>query len=172
MSIETADIAEAKLPSSPIPEKPGGIAGQMYLPSDFDEVKLYALLKWRFKKPNGFLTFLGRPGGDPDGLFKWDFLFVPCGNLILQIIRGVDGIEVMWWGEGVEKQQILDYLFRNLSKYSEQINEEIQTLEKYTLILNPFVRHRSIVAFAKEELKSIKPRKPTISKGFKKKKRI
>ena len=171
MSIETADIAEAKLPSSPMPEKPGGIAGQMYLPSDFDEVKLYALLKWRFKKPNGFLTFLGRPGGDPDGPFKWDFLFVPCDNLTVQIIRGIDGIEVWWWGEEVEKQQILDYLLRNLSKYSEQINEEIQTLEKYTLILNPFVRHRSIVALAKEELENIKPRKPTISKGFKKTKK-
>jgi len=167
MNIDTADIADAKLPSSPIPEKPGTLSGHTFLPDDFKEVHLYSLLKWRFQNPNGIFTFLGQPGGDPDGPFKWDFLFVPFGNLKLQILRGTNAIEVWWWGEKVEEQQIIEYLKRNLKKYEKQINDEVKTLEKYILILNPYVRHRNIVALAKKELDSIKPRKPSLSKEFK-----
>ena len=171
MSIDTADISEARRSPSPILQKPSGFSGQMYLSEEYDEIRLYALLKWRFGGPNGFITFLGRPGGDPDGPFKWDFLFTPCGNLKVQIIRGINGIEVLWWDGQANKQQIQDYLDRNLSKYTEQVNNEIETLEKYTLILNPLVRHRAIVDLSKRELKVIKPRQPSISKGFKKRRK-
>ena len=63
---------------------------------------------WKFGHPNGFMTFLlPRKQGDPDAPFKWDYLFVPHGNLRMQIIRGSAGIEIWYWGEAPAETDML-----------------------------------------------------------------
>ena len=159
--LETADFKDAKRSPEPMPVKSGSVSGRLCLPSDYDEIRLFALLKWRFGGPNGPLSLFGRPGGDPDGPFKWDFLFVPCGDLKVQIIRSVHGIELWWWGENTDGSSIVQYLDRNLKQYSSEVSQESNRLEKYTLILNPFVRHRSMAQLALQELESINPQEPS-----------
>ncbi|MBI3861049.1 MAG: hypothetical protein HY290_04055 [Planctomycetia bacterium] len=156
-----ADFADAKPSPEAMPDKVGGLGGSMFLPPDFPELRLFALLKSRIGRPNGPLTFfLERQEGDPDAMFKWDFLFVPCGNLKLQIIRGVGGIEIWWWGEQSTESEILAYLRNNIAKHHRAIDDTIKGLELHTLILNPYVRHRSIANLALEQLNQVNPVRP------------
>src|SRR5579859_2045330 len=95
-----ADFANATLPTEGMPGKGKVLDGKIFLPRDFPELKLFALLKRRFGGPNGFVTFLlQRRQGDPDAPYKWDYVFAPYGNLKLQVVRGTQGIEVWWWGD-------------------------------------------------------------------------
>src|SRR6266536_1523668 len=136
------DFADATPSPEPMPRERGGLAGRMFLPADFPELQLYALLKSRIGGPNGLMTLvLKRPQGDPDAPFKWDFVFVPSDNLKLQILRGAAGIEVWWWGEEVTENDILTYLKSNIERHQAKIAEVIAGLERHTLILNPYVRH-------------------------------
>jgi hypothetical protein len=170
MNLSPSDIKEATPSPEPLPQKTDK-ASMFFLPVDYEELRLFALLKWRFGSPNGPITFCGRPGGDPDGPFKWDFLFVPGENLKLQVLRTTKGIELRWWGQKTDKSSILKYFDYNIKKYKSEIEDEIKKLELYTLILNPYVRHRSIAEHTLEELNSIKikiplpPRKIKIIKG-------
>jgi hypothetical protein len=124
---------------------------------------LFALLKWKFGGPNGPLSYLGRPGGDPDGPFKWDFLFVPLEPLRLQVIRSTSRIEVWWWGAEVHTEEVLGYLQHNLDLHKSEIDTSIGELEEYTLILNPFARHRAVVGIAADELSKTQPIRPAIA---------
>ncbi|MCS6290055.1 MAG: hypothetical protein H8K10_13925 [Nitrospira sp.] len=162
MELEHCDIKEAHLSPEGSPYKSGGTSGKLVLPGDFDELALFSLLKWRFGAPNGFMSFLGRPGGDPDGPFKWDYLFNPRGNLKLQILRTAHGIEVWWWGETCNSSSILRYLEHNLDLHKGEIEREAKNLEEYTLLLNPYVRHRLIATQTLEALRLIKPLAPTL----------
>lgn len=166
MGLEDADIKDAKLSSEPVPTKAGKMSGHLALPSDYDELRLFALLKYRFKGPNGIMTLLGKPGGDPDGPFKWDYLFIPHGELKLQVLRTAHQLEIWWWGESTDQSSILKYFENNFRKYALQIENEIKSLEPYTLILNPYARHRLIAQQTLESLKSIRisePRAPSPS---------
>lgn len=120
------------------------------------------MLRARFGGPNGPLTFLGPKGGDPDGPFKWDYLFAPVGALRIQVIRGTAGIEIWWWGGDVTREDILAYFDANLDRYPEKIDAQIGKLEDYTLILNPYVRHRSMAKLAAEELAQLNPSPPSM----------
>lgn len=159
MELADIDIKDAKLSSEPVP-KEGDKPGHTVLPRDYNELRLFALLKYRFKAPNGIITFAGRPGGDPDGPFKWDYLFVPWGNLKLQVLRTAHQLEIRWWGEATDQSIILKYLQNNLEKYSSQIEEEIGQLEPYTLILNPYLRHRLIAQQTLASLKAMRVSEP------------
>jgi hypothetical protein len=145
-----------------MPPRVGGLNGRLDLPSTFPEVRLFALLKWKFSGPNGPLSYVGQPGGDPDGPFKWDFLFVPVRPLRLQVVRSVSRIEVWWWGADVTREDVLEYLQYNLDLHQPEIDVSIGTLEEYTLILNPFARHRAVVNVAAEELSKIQLSRPVI----------
>lgn len=160
--IRTTDIATAEGSPEPSPTKGEGLSGRRYLPETYEEVRLFALLLWRFKRPNGFLTFLGTPGGSPDGPIKWDFLF-SVGELRIQVIRGVNGLELWWWGREVSAENVIAFFDYNLSKYSAEVAKCIDTLETYTLLLNPCVRHRKLANVAHEELTKINPQEPTFA---------
>ncbi len=144
-----------------MPKNGAKLSGQMTLPPDFPELRLFALLKWRMGGPNGpFTMLLENPSGDPDAAFKWDYLFVPAGDLKLQIIRAVHGIDIWWWGAEVAPEDIVAYLHDNLARYEKEIEEAIAGLEQYTLIMNPYVRHRAIARFAAEDLDKVNPVEP------------
>ena len=115
-------------------------------PPTLKEINLFVLLKWKFGPPNGFITFLGRPEGDPDGPFKWDYILRPYEGLHLQIIRTVNGIECWWWGDSQERSDILLYIENNLILHAKEIEKGIGELEEYTLILNPFVERSRYAA--------------------------
>ncbi len=164
--LATADLADAKPSPEPMPMKGAKLSGRITLPAGFPELRLFALLKWRIGAPNGpFTHLLQTPTGDPDAPFKWDFLFVPTGELKLQIIRGVQGIEVWWWGAESTEADILAYLRSNLAKYEREIDGVIGGLEQYTLIMNPYVRHRAIARLAADELDKIHPVEPQHPSG-------
>jgi hypothetical protein len=133
----------------------------MSLPPDFPELQLFGLLMWRIGRPNGPMTLGLAPQGDPDAPFRWDYLFVPYGNLRMQILRGSTGIEIWYWGEAASEADILAYLKNNMTQYK----EEIAGLERHILILNPYARHRSIAEFALEELDKLAPVEPTQPNG-------
>jgi hypothetical protein len=157
--LRKADIAAADLPPKPFPEGPREARDRLMLPQSFDELSLFALLLWKFKKPNGPITFLGRPGGDPDGPFKWDFLFRLEG-VCIQVIRTVNGIEVWWWGRQTSSEAVLEFLSFNLGVHAQDIQNSIGSLEKYTLILNPYFRHRRMAETARKELLAVSPVPP------------
>jgi hypothetical protein len=160
-----ADLKDATPSPEPMPTNRTGF-GRLFLPPNFPELQLFALLKWVIGHPNGPMTFLlNKPQGDPDAPFKWDYLFVPSGNLKLQIIRAATGIEIWYWGEAVAETDIVAYLCNNIARYEKEIAETIEGLERHTLILNPYVRHRSIAEFALEELDRLAPVDPTPPKG-------
>ncbi len=158
-SIATADIARATVPKSPFPSEADKPIGRMMLRDSFEEVRLFALLLWKFKKPNGSITFLGRQDGDPDGPFKWDFL-LEIEGLHIQIIRSVNGLEVWWWGRKVKNEPIERFILYNLKLHAPNIDQTIDSLEGYTLILNPYYRHKRMVTLAHEELQRINPNPP------------
>lgn len=165
MELEKADIKDAELSAVPFSKEANASSARFMLPIDYDELRLFSLLKWRFGEPNGLITFCGIPGGDPDAPFKWDFEFAPCDNLTLSIIRHSHGIEILCRGADLGHSQILKYFEGNLKKYSSEIDEEITKLEAYTLILNPYVRHRAIAQHALKELDSIslvEPKTPSL----------
>jgi len=164
--LANADLADATISPEPLPKKAGGVAGRLALPADYPELRLFAMLLWKFGRPNGPLSLFGRRrDGDPDAPFKWDFLFVPSGDLKLQVIRGGGGIELIWWGQPAAGSDILGYLEGNLARYGKQIDEAIEGLEKYTLILNPYVRHKNIATLALNELTQINLKEPALPTG-------
>jgi hypothetical protein len=166
--LANVDIADASLSPEPMPKTPGGICGRLELPPDFPELRLFAMLLWKFRRPNGPLSLVcGGPDGDPDAPFKWDFLFVPHGELRLQVIRNGAGIELMWWGESAEPVDLIAFLESNIDRHDKEIAATIKQLEQYTLILNPYVRHRNIAAFALAELDKIILREPVPLRGIK-----
>jgi hypothetical protein len=147
-----ADLKDATQSPEPLPAK-GVKAGRAILTSEFPELRLFGLLMWRFGHPNGPMTFfLANQQGDPDAPFKWDYLFVPTGNLRMHVVRGSVGIEVFHWGEQVSTEDIVAYLKGNIARYSKEIDDTISGLEEHTLILNPYIRHRNIANLALEEL--------------------
>jgi hypothetical protein len=155
------DFADAIPSPEPTPAKANRPASRFRLPTDFSEIRLFSLLIWKFHRPNGILTLVGRPGGDPDGPFKWDFVFSPDGTLRLWIIRGGSGIEVVAWGSACDLPDLLEYLNRNIELHANEINRATDTLESYTLLMNPFVRHRAMANLAHEELAKAHPSRPT-----------
>ena len=160
--LENVDIADATLSPESLPSRPGGIAGRLALPAEYPELRLFGLLIWKFGHPNGPLSlFDGRPDGDADAPFKWDFLFVPEGELRLHVIRNGGGIELMWWGDSPSESDLLAYLKINMALHHDDITAAVDKLEKYTLILNPYVRHRNITALALKELEQIDIEEPT-----------
>src|SRR6266404_5580547 len=117
MNLADLDITAAALPKSPKPECLH--ASRQILPSDFPERLLYSLLKWRLKRPNGFLTFLSsKPDGDPDGPFKWDFIFCPIQELTLNVIRVPQHLEILRCGLDVTDSHIIAYLDHNMAIHS------------------------------------------------------
>lgn len=145
-----------------LPTKPGGLDGRTVLPEDFDELSLFGLLKARFGAPNGFLTFLGPPGGHPDGPYKWDYLFRPRQDMHLQIVRSVNGIEAQWWGFNGPATQVLEYLENNIARNQKRISEAIRSLDHFRLVINPYKRHRVLLQAAVRDLARIEPMRPTM----------
>jgi hypothetical protein len=161
-TLADADLKDATQSPEPMPPQGTTLRGRVFLSADFPELQLFGLLMWKFGHPNGPMTFfLQAPHGDPDAPFKWDYLFVPHGNLRLQVVRASAGIELWYWGEAAEEADILAYLERNIARYTNEIADTIARLERHTLILNPYVRHRSIADFALEELNKLAPVQPS-----------
>lgn len=151
--LKTADIANAEVPRSPVATGTEP-RGQMWLPESFEEVRLFALLLWRFKEPNGMLTFLGRPGGDPDGPFKWDFL-LEIDHVCINVIRSAGGLELWWWGRLVSNETVMAFLTHNLDIHRADVDATIGSLEDFTLLLNPYARHKDMAELARDELMKI-----------------
>lgn len=153
------DIINAKLPENPtdvIGGKTKRHSARIELPEDYEEIKLFALLMFRFGAPQGLVTFLGKsPDGDPDGPFKWDYLFEPCPDVLFQVLRTANSIEIQWWGEGITKEKVLSYFDWNIGNHSLEVSTAIKSLEQYVLILNPYVRHRKMLEHATEEIQKI-----------------
>jgi hypothetical protein len=161
-----ADLKDAVRSPEPIPPKGCTTFARLLLPHDFPELKLFGLLMWKFGHPNGPMTFLlERREGDPDAPFKWDFLFSPGGALRLQVIRASAGIEVWHWGEAVTESEVLAYLENNIARYDREIEAAVARLERHTMILNPYVRHKTIAKLALEELDKVAPTEPATLRG-------
>lgn len=160
------DLKDATQSPELMPPKGTSLSRRMFLSADFPELQLFGMLMWKFGHPNGPMTlYLPRSQGDPDAPFKWDYLFVPSGALRVQIIRGSGGIEVWCWGEAVTEEEVVGYLKNNIVRYEKEIAATVAGLERHTLILNPYVRHRQIAEFALEELDKIHPVEPVPLKG-------
>src|SRR5437016_4296034 len=127
-----ADLKDATPSPELMPSNGAGLSGRMFLPPDFPELQLFAMLKWKIGHPNGPMTYLlQKPHGDPDAPFKWDYLFVPCGNLKLQIMRGASAIEIWWWGAAASEADIVAYLKNNITRYTMQIAATVEGLERH-----------------------------------------
>ena len=155
MKLHSLDISTAQQVCEPYVPERGGIGGQHFLPEGFDELRLFALLKAKFGSPNGFLTFLGRQGGDPDGPFKWDYIFSPDGKVNVQVVRTVKAVEIRWWNGNLEPEELVEYLERSISQNADRIEDAIATLDHYKLILNPYIRHKTLADLAAKELSEL-----------------
>lgn len=144
------DLAEAQPPMSLRPPDTGP-RGQLWLPESFEEVRLFALLMWRLKRPNGPLSLLGERDGDPDGPFKWDFMMEIDGVLI-NVIRSTAGLELRWWGRFVDAETMERFVQHNLELHEADVDTVIDALEEYVLLLNPFARHKSMADLVRDEL--------------------
>lgn len=131
----------------------------MWLPESFEEVRLFALLMWRFKRPNGPLSLLGEPGGDPDGPFKWDFL-LDIDGVCINVIRSAGGLELRWSGRQVDPDTMDEFLRHNLELHEAEVEAAIDSLEEYTLLLNPYARHKSMAELVRDELLEIECEPP------------
>ncbi len=154
------DIAAATPPNNLVPpdDRP---RGQLWLPESFEEVRLFALLMWRLKRPNGPLSLLGDPGGDPDGPFKWDFL-VDIDGVSINVIRSAAGLELRWWGRFVDGKTMEAFVQHNLELHRTEIEAAMGRLEEYTLLLNPFSRHKNMAELSKDELVGIDCEAPEV----------
>jgi hypothetical protein len=148
--LQKKDIAEAQPPKSMRPPE-SGPTGQLWLLESFEEIRLFALLMWRFGRPNGPLSLLGERDGDPDGPFKWDFMMEIDGVLI-HVIRSTAGLELRWWGRFVDEETMERFVQHNLELHEADVDAAVDALEEYVLLLNPFARHKNVAELVRDEL--------------------
>jgi len=157
------DLSNAQPLSEPVFPSKGGIRGIYVIPEGFNELHLFVLLRLKFGSPNGFLSHLGRPGGDPDGPFKWDYSFSPDGKINVSVVRTAMAIELQWWNDDIEPFKLVSYLERSIERDSQKIKASIETLDHYKLILNPYIRHKRLVDLAAKELSELIVTRPKMS---------
>ena len=143
-------------------------AQEITVPQSLPEVDIFALLLWRFKHPNGFYS-LSIPHGDPDAPFKWDFIFKQEGLGTIHIVRTWQHLEISILDRrSINTEELLQYLKFNLERYKKEIAETKNTrLEKYTLLTNPYKKHKRIARNVKKALEEVSTiEKPTLAKGI------
>lgn len=122
------------------------------LPANCQEVDVFALMLWKFERPNGMFSLLGQPGGDPDSPWKWDFSFRMPDGLLVAVIRTWRHLEFWFSGRRVSEANVLAFLRYNMDRYGNLAAIVRDGLEKHRLVINPYIRHRRMAEFAESEL--------------------
>lgn len=148
--LETLDIASVR----PAPQLHGPYQ-LLPLDTSLSELDLFALLLWRFGRPNGVFSVLGPPQGDPDGPFKWDFSFRCPGGTVLAIVRTWLGIEVRGTMRPVHAETVNAFLRHNICVHKDDVIATREMLERHVLVINPYVRHRRMAQHAERTLREI-----------------
>lgn len=156
------DIASAS-PCGPRTDRP---QFKYTIPRTYPEAQLFALLLWRLGPPNGPMSLALPPGGDPDAPWKWDFIFSFAGGPTISILRSWLDVEIWVWDAKVDKLEAISFVDFNLARYTEEINKSLDSLERYHLILNPYVRHKKMVDLAAGELDNITVKEPFYPQGL------
>ncbi|MCP4761091.1 MAG: hypothetical protein GY870_04865 [archaeon] len=157
MTIQNIDI---KFANTKDPNIKGVCSSRVIFPTSFSEVRLFALLMHHFGPPNGFMFFVNGPSGDPDGPFKWDYVFNLPDFGTIEILRTWNSLEARCRGVKIKKAELLEFLSNNIARYNDDINNVTDSLENYSLMINPYARHKSMASMARSELKKIVIRKP------------
>ncbi|MBN2340226.1 MAG: hypothetical protein JXO44_01325 [Clostridia bacterium] len=154
--ITILDFAKVTIPEHP-PYKKGAANTWFSLPQSFPEANLFSLFMKFIGAPNGMMSWaLLETGGDPDAPWKWEYVFqIPSGE-IFSVQRSWVGVEIYVWDGAVTQKEFVTFLGKNLNRYKQEIAKTLESLEQYTLIINPEVRHRNLAEFAFRELESIK----------------
>ncbi|WP_375577726.1 hypothetical protein ABWH96_11770 [Marivirga tractuosa] len=136
-------------------------------PVEIDVVKLYALLKCKVsQRPNGFYDKV-RVGLPLDNMIWWDFV-VECDKGYFQIWRTPHMIEAIF--DFDEDFDLIDFLEKNIKKYSKEIIETIEKFDHHTIYINHYKSYKECVNTLWKEISMIDltpPVAPTlhISKG-------
>jgi len=135
------------------------------VPLNFSEVDIFTLLLEKFSSPNGPMT-LPIPQGDPDAPFKWDFIFSFKNIGTIHILRSWKNLEIIFKVEKIDKNELLEFLKFNLDKYQDVIKTKQEELEAYTLLINPYKRHKKIAENAKKNLSEVTINEPHYPKNL------
>lgn len=126
---------------------------------NFSEARIFALLKWKFGAPNGFLSLVLPRGTDPDAPYKWHYVF-DIEGLTIHVMRSWMCMEIHVHGDKPSKTQVRSFFENNLKKHNANVLEILDSLEDYILLVNPFYRHKRISDISRLELEKIDPKKP------------
>lgn len=64
-------------------------------------------------------------------------------------------VELQWWNGDVDPQELVAYLERSIVLHADKIEDVIATLDHYKLILNPYIRHKTLADLATKELSEL-----------------
>lgn len=121
-------------------------------PIEIDVVKLYALLKCKISdQPNGSYDFfrIGLPLGN---MIWWDFV-LECDKGVIQIWRTPFMIQGTCDFEG--EFDLQSFLESNIKKYSAEIEQTIEQLEKHTIYINHYQSYKECVKTLWKEISSL-----------------
>ncbi|MBZ0117541.1 MAG: hypothetical protein K8H88_11125 [Sandaracinaceae bacterium] len=119
------------------------------------ELDLFALLLWHLARPNGMFTCLGPLNGDPDGPFKWDFSFRCPDGGVVSFVRSWRTLDARAQGRALDRADVIAFAKHNLALHADAVATTRARLERHTLVLNPYVRHRLMADHAERMLKEI-----------------
>lgn len=119
-----------------------------YLDDGLTPLSLYVYLKARFGEPNGFSMMLKDPAMGSDNLIHWHYSFL-CGGRMIDIWGKNTQTEfyVDWTRklEDADWKQIIESIKNDFRNYGPQLTAARQSLDKYTLFVNPHQRITKLV---------------------------
>lgn len=125
---------------------------QRISPLNIDPKPLYALLtKFISKKPNGYYTYMQK-GLPLDNMIWWDFILT-CGDSVIHVWKTCLMLEAGFYS---------DSKTINIEKYSKDINETLNSLEKHSVYLNHYKSYSQCVNFLWKEITQINLTPPKI----------
>lgn len=141
-----------------------GNYSRIFIPDEISEINLFCLLLWKFKHPNGQMSLALGFHGDPNAPFKWDFMFKTPENISVRVIRSVRSLEFLITERGISESDVVTFIENNFAKHAKEIQETKSLLGNFSLIVNPYDRHKNMSDLAEDELKKITLEKPYTSK--------
>jgi hypothetical protein len=132
---------------------------------ELSPIDIYCYLKARFGTPNG-LTMLSRTSTS-DNLIQWHYCISIISNTI-EIIGTNSGIEITVDMEKVSEREWQEFIImikRDFQNYGKEMREIRQSLEKWTMFINPYNRLDEMISTMKERLLKLdltEPIKPKI----------
>ena len=128
---------------------------------DYDVPRLYSLFKGVLKlDPNGVYTFAQFGSLPMDNMFWWDFI-IACDIGVIHIWRSISFVEIMYRVD-LPDFDLDKFLNENLSNYSKEIDEAIESYDKHILYINHYESYSRCVEYLWDEVQKIDLKEPNI----------